>query len=149
MLTASATADAHRTAFQGGPSMTARPTIHLASGQPPPGDPRRHTPAPDAAGPASPPSPEPEATRRGLAAAVVVVAAILQLLVLVPFTIASGLLAPLWAVIALHLLWLTATVVLVRFARTRPFVTPAVPVANAALLWLVLTLGDVLLGWTA
>jgi hypothetical protein len=87
-------------------------------------------------------------TRRGLAAAVVVLAAILQLLVLVPFTIASGLLAPLWAVVVLHLVWLAATAALVKVARTRPFVTPAVPIANAALLWLVLTLGDVLLGWT-
>jgi hypothetical protein len=87
--------------------------------------------------------------RRALELAVIIGAALLQLLVLVPFTVASGLLAPLWAVVTLYLLWLAAAAVLVRLASRRPLLTPAVPIVNAALLWLALTAGDVLLGWTA
>jgi hypothetical protein len=79
----------------------------------------------------------------------VVLAVALQLVVLVPFTVASGLLAPLWAVVALHGLWLAAAFVLLRTARRRPLAAPLVPVANGLLLWLALTLGELWLGWTA
>lgn len=80
---------------------------------------------------------------------VITVAALLQAIVLVPFTLASGLVAPLPGVIAAHLLGLASVVVLVRVARRRPLLSPLVPLTNAALLWTMLTLGDVLLGWTA
>jgi hypothetical protein len=85
---------------------------------------------------------------RGLRIAAVVVAAAMQLVVLVPFTVASGLLAPLWAIVGFYVLWLAGAVVLVVTARRRPLATPLVPIANAALLWLGLTLGGLLLGWT-
>lgn len=81
--------------------------------------------------------------------AVVAFAAVLQLVVLVPLTVASGLLAPAWAVVLFHLLWLAAAVAFVRTARSKPTATPLVPLANAALLWAGLTLGDLWLGWTA
>lgn len=81
-------------------------------------------------------------------AAVVGAAYVAQAVVLVPFTVASGLLAPLWAVIALHALWAVALVALVQVARTRPFAAPLVPATNALLLWLAITAGELLLGWT-
>jgi hypothetical protein len=83
---------------------------------------------------------------RGLA---VGLAAAMQVVVLVPFTVASGLVSPLWAIVALYALWLAAGVVLVRTARRRPFAAPLVPVINAALLWLAVSGGESLLGWTA
>lgn len=86
---------------------------------------------------------------RRLAIATVAVAGVLQLVVLVPFTVASGLLAPLWAIVAFYALWAAGALLLVLIARSRPLATPLVPVANAALLWLGITLGEALLGWTA
>ena len=78
----------------------------------------------------------------------VTVAGALQLLVLVPFTVASGLLAPPWAVAMLYVLWIAASAVLVVAARRRPLVTPVVPVINAGLLLAVVTVGEQLLGWS-
>jgi hypothetical protein len=77
------------------------------------------------------------------------VAAIGQFIVFVPFTVASGLLAPLWAIVVLYAIWAGATAGLVLLARTRPFATLLVPIANMALWWLVMTIGERFLGWTA
>jgi hypothetical protein len=82
------------------------------------------------------------------ATAAIVLAAVLHLIVLVPFTVASGLLAPLWAVGILYVVWAGFAALLVVVARRRPFLTMLVPVANAAVLWLVITLGEQALGWT-
>lgn len=90
-----------------------------------------------------------DARRTPLSMLAVVAAAVLQLLVLLPFTVASGLLAPLWAVVVFHVVWLAGVALLVRTARRRPLAAPAVPVGNALLLWLALTAGDLFLGWTA
>lgn len=79
----------------------------------------------------------------------VVAACVLQLVVLVPFTVSSGLLAPRWAVVALHLLWVAAVVVLVAVARRRPLFTPLVPVTNTLLWWAGISAGGAWLGWTA
>lgn len=86
---------------------------------------------------------------RLLRVAAIVLAAALQLVVLVPFTVASGLVAPLWAMLALYVLWAAAVLLLVRTARRQPLAAPLVPVANAVLLWLAITLGELALGWTA
>ena len=86
---------------------------------------------------------------RMLPIAVVVVAVVLQLVVLVPFTLGSGLVAPAWAMILLVLLWLGFAGALVATARRRPLWTPLIPVVNAALLWLAIAAGGALLGWTA
>ena len=86
---------------------------------------------------------------RALPIAVVAIAGVLQLVVLVPFTVASGLVAPLWAIVGLYILWLAAAAVFVVLARRRPLLTPLVPVVNAALLWAAMTAGERLLGWTA
>jgi hypothetical protein len=87
--------------------------------------------------------------RRVWSALAIVVAVILQLIVLMPFTLASGLLAPLWAVVAFHVLWFGCAGVLLVLATRRPLLTPLVPIANALLLGALLTAGDLLLGWTA
>jgi hypothetical protein len=91
----------------------------------------------------------PAAGGRGLRIAAYVLAAALQLVVLVPFTVATGLVAPLWAIVTFYVLWVAGAFVLVLTARRRPLAAPLVPVANAALLWLGLTVGQSLLGWTA
>jgi hypothetical protein len=91
----------------------------------------------------------PDDTHRALHAAVIAVAALLQLVVLVPFTVSSGLVAPVWAIGGLLLLWAAGAGLLVRLARTRPLATPLVPLGNAAVLWAAITLGEQVLGWTA
>ena len=87
--------------------------------------------------------------QRWWAFGVVALAVALQLVVLVPFTVASGLLAPLWAVLLLYGLWLAGALLLVKLARPRPFATPIVPAVNALLLWAVISGGEIWLGWTA
>jgi hypothetical protein len=67
----------------------------------------------------------------------------------VPFTVASGLLAPLWGVAFLYGLWLACAALLIFTARRQPLLAPFVPVANAVLWWATLTVGDVWFGWTA
>ena len=65
------------------------------------------------------------------------------------FYLAAGLVAPLWAVVLLQVGWLVLLVVLVRVGSRRPPYALLVPVAAAALIFSVLTAGDLLLGWTA
>src|SRR5665811_1515799 len=86
---------------------------------------------------------------RVLPIAAVIVAGVAQLVVLVPFTVSSGLLAPAWAIAVLIALWVAFAFLLARMARRRPLLTPLIPVANAALLWLAISAGGSLLGWTA
>jgi len=65
-----------------------------------------------------------------------------------PFS-ASGLLAPLWAVIVLGLVWLAGLVIAIRLVRSRPRLVPLVPLV-ALVFWAGLMLvGDLLLDWTA
>jgi hypothetical protein len=89
------------------------------------------------------------ASRRWLRIGSVTLATALQLVVLVPFTVASGLVAPLWAIVGFYLLWGAAAAVLVVVARRRPTAALLVPIANLAVLWGGITLGEQLLGWTA
>lgn len=87
---------------------------------------------------------------RALSLTVVVLAALAQLVVLVPFTIGSGLVAPLWAVVLLHLVWVAAAAAFVALMRTgRALWTPLVPIVNLGVLALAITAGERLLGWTA
>jgi len=94
-------------------------------------------------------TPNANTDKRPLAILAIAVGFTMQLVVGVPFTVASGLLAPYWAVIAFYVLWIACAAVAIRLARRRPLATPLVPLANAAVLWLGLTTGDVFLGWTA
>lgn len=61
----------------------------------------------------------------------------------------SGLVAPPWAVLLGLALWTGASVVLVRALRRRPLAAPAVPLALLVVWIAIITLGDLLLGWTA
>jgi hypothetical protein len=61
----------------------------------------------------------------------------------------SGLVAPLWAVALLLVVWVVLTAVLVVLARRRRYWVLAVPV-GAFVVWLaMLSVGDAWLGWTA
>jgi hypothetical protein len=72
------------------------------------------------------------------------------MLALAPFFLASGLMAPLWAVVVLMLLWgcLSALGILL-LVRRRPLWALPIPVVALGLWLLVMSLGEVFLGWTA
>ena len=61
---------------------------------------------------------------------------------------ASGLMMPMWAVVAMWFVWLAGLVVQIR-ERHRPLVVVAVPVVIGAIWLLTGTLGETYLGWTA
>jgi hypothetical protein len=84
-------------------------------------------------------------TGRTLAAVV----AMLALLVLAPFFLASGLMAPTWAVVGLVGVWLALFVAGCVWFRRRPWWLLLLPVA-AVLIWFgVMSAGGAWLGWTA
>lgn len=61
----------------------------------------------------------------------------------------SGLVAPLWAVIVLVIIWMGLVIVGIAWFRPHPLRLLALPVV-AVLVWLlVITAGERLLGWTA
>jgi hypothetical protein len=88
----------------------------------------------------------PDGHRRVLGLTAIAVAVALQLVVAVPFALGYGLLAPAWG-IAAWTLWLTAAAALVVVARRRPLLAPAVPAANAALLFALVSFGESVQGW--
>jgi hypothetical protein len=65
------------------------------------------------------------------------------------FYLASGLVAPFWAIVVLVVWWLLLATELVVLARRGSWWTPAVPVVAFATWWGLLTLGEHALGWTA
>ncbi|MGY1810740.1 hypothetical protein ACI8AF_25520 [Blastococcus sp. SYSU D00669] len=65
------------------------------------------------------------------------------------FYLSSGLVAPLWAVVVLAVWWLLLAVQLSRLALRGSWWTPAVPVVAFATWYVVLTVGEQALGWTA
>jgi hypothetical protein len=65
------------------------------------------------------------------------------------FYLVGGLVIPGPVFIVLWLVWLVMATLLIRWALRRSWWTPAVPVAAAALLVLVLVVGDRVLGWQA
>ena len=64
------------------------------------------------------------------------------------FVAASGLMMPLWAVVAMWVVWLAGLAVQLRHRR-HPLVVLGVPVAVGAVWLLTGTIGEALLGWTA
>ena len=74
---------------------------------------------------------------------------VLGLLAALPFYLASGLAAPLWAVVALWVVWLGLGLLALRWFRSHPWVVLLLPVVALAIWWGALTLGVLLLGWTA
>ena len=70
-------------------------------------------------------------------------------LVTLVWYMASGLMAPGWAVIGLLVIWLVLAGVAIYLLRTRPAWVLAVPVASAVIWFAVMAAGDAWLGWTA
>jgi hypothetical protein len=90
----------------------------------------------------------PSSPRRSAGSIVVVVAGFALQGVAAVFVAASGLMMPMWAVLALWLVWLVGLAIQVRH-RHRPLVVVAVPVVVAAVWLLTGTLGEAFLDWTA
>ena len=61
---------------------------------------------------------------------------------------ASGLLAPLWAVVALLAVWAGLLVLAVVLLRRRPLLVPLVPLFALAFWFLAVSAGEAWLGWT-
>jgi uncharacterized membrane protein YhaH (DUF805 family) len=74
---------------------------------------------------------------------------VLGLLAVLPFYVASGLAAPLWAIVLLLLFWAALAVCAYRWFTRRPWVVLILPLVAAAVWFLSLTLGEQLLGWQA
>lgn len=75
--------------------------------------------------------------------------AMAALLVIGFFYVSAGLVAPLWAVILLVIIWVALVVVGIRWFRRHPLRVLALPLV-AVIIWFgVITLGEQLLGWTA
>lgn len=74
--------------------------------------------------------------------------AMLAMLVLAPFFLSAGLMAPLWAVVGLVVVWLVLFGLGCAWFRRRPLWTLPIPVV-AALIWFgTMTAGETWLGWT-
>lgn len=76
----------------------------------------------------------------------VVLAAMVAVL---PFYLASGLVAPLWAVVGLLLCWAALAYLVVRWRRSHPFGVLVLPVVAIGWWFLVISAGEAWLGWTA
>ncbi|MFF0990926.1 hypothetical protein [Kocuria nitroreducens] len=77
----------------------------------------------------------------------VVIAAVAQLVVGF-YYLASGLMAPLWAIVLLGVWWVLLTLVGVWLVRRRSYLVLLVPVVAAATWFGVMTFGGQVLGWT-
>ncbi|MEU8001430.1 hypothetical protein AB0B66_09750 [Catellatospora sp. NPDC049111] len=82
-------------------------------------------------------------------AKVVRVLGVVAHVVLLPYYLASGLVAPLWAVIVLVAVWAALGVLAIRWWRSRPFLVPLVPVIAVAVWFAGISAGEAWLGWTA
>ena len=93
---------------------------------------------------AGPPTP----TRHGTGWWVTAILTVLGMLGALVLYVSSGLLAPLWSIVGLLVLWLVLSIVAVRLHRRHSAWSLLVPVA-AVVVWVaVLTAGERLLGWT-
>ena len=78
----------------------------------------------------------------------VVIAALAQL-VTGFYYLASGLMAPFWAIVLLGLWWVVLTLVGVQLVKRRSYLVLLVPVVAAATWFGVMAFGGSVLGWTA
>jgi hypothetical protein len=73
-----------------------------------------------------------------------------QVVLVVPFTVGSPLLAPMWAVTVFYLLAVAAVLTLLKLLRSgHLFLSPIVPFTHGLLFFLFMSAGDQFLGWTA
>lgn len=68
---------------------------------------------------------------------------------LVPFYAASGLMAPLWAIVVLLAVWAALLAAAVQAVRASSPWGLLVPVVSLAFWWAAMSAGEALLGWTA
>lgn len=80
---------------------------------------------------------------------VVAALGMLLLLVALPFYLASGLMAPLWAIVVLLMVWVVLFVLGIRWFARHPYRVLVLPVVAAAIWFAAMTAGEALLGWTA
>jgi len=80
---------------------------------------------------------------------VVAAVGVVLLLALLPFYLSSGLVAPLWAIGLLLLVWIALFVLAVRWFRARPWWVLVLPFVAAAVWFGTLSAGERFLGWTA
>ena len=73
---------------------------------------------------------------------------VLLLVGMLPFFLASGLMAPMWAVVGLLLVWLVLITMAVRWFRSRPYVVLALPFVAAAVWFGAMYAGEAFLGWS-
>ncbi|WP_344122464.1 hypothetical protein [Kocuria aegyptia] len=78
----------------------------------------------------------------------VVIAALAQLVVGF-YYLASGLMAPLWAIVLLGVWWVVLTLIGVRLVQRRSYLVLLVPVVAMATWFGLMTFGGSVLGWTA
>lgn len=74
---------------------------------------------------------------------------VLGLFGVLPFYLAAGLAAPVWAIAALLVFWLALLTLAIRWFRTNPWPVLALPVLAAAVWWATMTLGEAVLDWQA
>ena len=79
----------------------------------------------------------------------VAIVGVLGLFAVLPFYLASGLAAPLWAIVLLMAFWLLLLVTAIRWFTRSPWPILAMPFVAAAVWWLTMTLGEQALGWQA
>lgn len=76
-------------------------------------------------------------------------AALLHVVIAVFPLSASGLLAPLWAIVVIYAVWSAAAIAGFRGWRRRPWTALLAPVGTLVVWVALMTMGDLVLGWTA
>lgn len=74
---------------------------------------------------------------------------VVGLLVTLPFYLASGLAAPLWAIVVLMIFWLVLLITAFRWFTSRPWLVLLIPFLAVAVWFGAMTLGEQVLGWQA
>jgi len=73
----------------------------------------------------------------------------LLLLAALPLYLASGLMAPMWAVVVLLSVWVVLFVLAIKWFGHHPYRVLLLPFTAAAIWFAAMYAGDILLGWTA
>jgi len=93
--------------------------------------------------------PQTDQLRPSLAARIAGWLGLLAHLAVLIFYAASGLVAPLWAVVVLLVIWVALLVLAIVLLRRRPAWALVVPIAAVAIWFAAISAGDAWLNWTA
>lgn len=80
---------------------------------------------------------------------VVATLGVLGMVAALPIYVSSGLVAPLWAIVALLIVWGSLAALALRWFTRRPWLVLLLPVVAAAVWFATLALGERVLGWQA